>query len=109
MGDALLLFNISRPQRLTELSNVTQMASRTLAGNSQCSGCGRNRYRRSECAAGSPRGWRYVVHSSRRMRILRGSRSLPKVLQMKRRAEHALQKRLESRLQGVNLLVTLTS
>src|SRR5271166_779618 len=37
MGDALLLFNISRPQRLTELSNVTQMASRTLAGNSQCS------------------------------------------------------------------------
>src|SRR5664279_3488003 len=34
MGDALLLFNISRPQRLTELSNVTQMASRTLAGNS---------------------------------------------------------------------------
>src|SRR5664280_1745317 len=35
MGDALLLFNISRPQRLTELSNVTQMASRTLAGNSQ--------------------------------------------------------------------------
>src|ERR1035441_1367292 len=37
MGDALLLFNISRPQRLTELSNVTQMASRTLAGNSQAS------------------------------------------------------------------------
>ena len=37
MGDALLLFNISRPQRLTELSNVTQMASRTLAGNSQIS------------------------------------------------------------------------
>jgi hypothetical protein len=36
MGVALLLFNISRPQRLTELSNVTQMASRTLAGNSQC-------------------------------------------------------------------------
>src|ERR1035441_8587868 len=35
MGDALLLFNISRPQRLTELSNVTQMASRTLAGNSR--------------------------------------------------------------------------
>src|SRR5271165_6489010 len=35
MSDALLLFNISRPQRLTELSNVTQMASRTLAGNSQ--------------------------------------------------------------------------
>jgi hypothetical protein len=35
MGDALLLFNISRPQRLTELTNVTQMASRTLAGNSQ--------------------------------------------------------------------------
>src|SRR5664280_311770 len=35
MGDALLLFNISRPQRLTEFSNVTQMASRTLAGNSQ--------------------------------------------------------------------------
>ena len=35
MGDALLLFNISRPQRLTELSNVTQMASRTLAENSQ--------------------------------------------------------------------------
>ena len=33
MGDALLLFNISRPQRLIELSNVTQMASRTLAGN----------------------------------------------------------------------------
>src|ERR1035438_4109425 len=37
MGDALLLFNISRPQRLTELSNVTQMASRTLAGNSRWS------------------------------------------------------------------------
>src|SRR5664279_4165425 len=37
MGDALLLFNISRPQRLTELSNVTQMASRTLAGNSRSS------------------------------------------------------------------------
>src|ERR1035441_4227032 len=35
MGVALLLFNISRPQRLTELSNVTQMASRTLAGNSR--------------------------------------------------------------------------
>src|ERR1039458_1590203 len=35
MGDARLLFNMSRPQRLTELSNVTQMASRTLAGNSQ--------------------------------------------------------------------------
>src|SRR5271157_2106948 len=35
MGDALLLFNISRPQRLTELSNMTQMASRTLAGNSR--------------------------------------------------------------------------
>src|SRR5664280_1095672 len=42
MGDALLLFNISRPQRLTELSNVTQMASRTLAGNSPCfAGCWR--------------------------------------------------------------------
>src|ERR1035441_5847597 len=40
MGDALLLFNISRPQRLTELSNVTQMASRTLAGNSRRSGRG---------------------------------------------------------------------
>ena len=40
MGDALLLFNISRPQRLTELSNVTQMASRTLAGNSQFNAVG---------------------------------------------------------------------
>jgi hypothetical protein len=30
----LLLFNISRPRRLIELSNVTQMASRTLAENS---------------------------------------------------------------------------
>ena len=35
MGDALLLFNISRPRRLIELSNVTQMASRTLAENSR--------------------------------------------------------------------------
>jgi hypothetical protein len=34
MGDALLLFNISRPRPLIELSNVAQMASRTLAENS---------------------------------------------------------------------------
>ena len=33
----LLLFNISRPQRLIELSNVTQIVSRTLAENSQSS------------------------------------------------------------------------
>ena len=32
----LLLFNIRRPRRLIELSNVTQMASRTLAENSRC-------------------------------------------------------------------------
>jgi hypothetical protein len=31
MGDVILLFNTSRPQRLIELSNGTQMASRTLA------------------------------------------------------------------------------
>ena len=35
MGDVLLLFNTSRPQRLIELSNGTQMASRTLAEISQ--------------------------------------------------------------------------
>jgi len=35
VGDALLLFNISRPQRLIELSNETQMPSRTLAENSR--------------------------------------------------------------------------
>jgi hypothetical protein len=34
MGVVLLLFNISRPRRLFELSNVTHMASRTLAENS---------------------------------------------------------------------------
>jgi hypothetical protein len=31
MGDVILLFNTSRPQRLIELSNGTHMASRTLA------------------------------------------------------------------------------
>jgi hypothetical protein len=30
-----LLSNLSRPHRLIELSNTTQMASRTLAENSQ--------------------------------------------------------------------------
>src|ERR1039458_785152 len=34
MGDAILMSNISRPHRLIELSNVAQMASRTLAENS---------------------------------------------------------------------------
>jgi hypothetical protein len=34
MGVVLLLFNISRPRRLIELSNVTHRASRTLAENS---------------------------------------------------------------------------
>src|SRR5664280_217393 len=48
MGDALLLFNISRPQRLTELSNVTQMASRTLAGNSRWTDCARSRRARQD-------------------------------------------------------------
>jgi hypothetical protein len=38
MGDVILLFNTSRPQRLIELSNGTQMASRTLAEISLCSG-----------------------------------------------------------------------
>jgi hypothetical protein len=33
MGVALLLFNLSRPRRLIELSNLTQTASRTLAEN----------------------------------------------------------------------------
>jgi hypothetical protein len=36
MGVVLLLFNLSRPRRLIELSNVTQTASRTLAENSLC-------------------------------------------------------------------------
>jgi hypothetical protein len=31
MGDVFLLSNLSRPHRLIELSNTTQMASRTLA------------------------------------------------------------------------------
>src|ERR1035441_5319445 len=34
MGDVFLLSNLSRPHRLIELSNTTQMASRTLAENS---------------------------------------------------------------------------
>jgi len=38
MGDALFLFNISRPRRLTELNKISQMASRTLAENSRRSG-----------------------------------------------------------------------
>src|ERR1017187_2340829 len=33
MGDLILLSNLSRPLRLIELSNATQMASRTLAEN----------------------------------------------------------------------------
>src|ERR1019366_2042966 len=36
MGDVFLLSNLSRPHRLIELSNTTQMASRTLAENSRC-------------------------------------------------------------------------
>src|ERR1017187_10145616 len=36
MGDLILLSNFSRPLRLIELSNATQMASRTLAENSPC-------------------------------------------------------------------------
>ena len=36
MGNVILLSNISRPHRLIELSNATQIASRTLAENSQC-------------------------------------------------------------------------
>src|ERR1035437_3117717 len=35
MGDVFLLSNLSRPHRLIELSNTTQMASRTLAENSR--------------------------------------------------------------------------
>jgi hypothetical protein len=35
MGNALLLFNISRPQRLIEPSSVAQMESRTPAENSR--------------------------------------------------------------------------
>uniref|UniRef100_E6QLL7 Uncharacterized protein n=1 Tax=mine drainage metagenome TaxID=410659 RepID=E6QLL7_9ZZZZ len=35
ISDVPLLFNISRPQRLIELSNLTHKASRTLAENSQ--------------------------------------------------------------------------
>src|ERR1035437_10270865 len=35
MGDLILLSNFSRPLRLIELSNATQMASRTLAENSR--------------------------------------------------------------------------
>jgi hypothetical protein len=35
MGVVLLLFNISRPRRLIELSKVSQTASRTLAENSR--------------------------------------------------------------------------
>jgi hypothetical protein len=35
MGVVLFRFNIRRPRRLIELSNVTQMASRTLAENSR--------------------------------------------------------------------------
>jgi hypothetical protein len=35
MEDAILLSNISRPHRLTQLSNATQTASRTLAENSR--------------------------------------------------------------------------
>jgi uncharacterized protein with ParB-like and HNH nuclease domain len=37
MGVALLLFNLSRPRRLIELSNLTQTASRTLAENTRSS------------------------------------------------------------------------
>jgi hypothetical protein len=33
MGVALLLFNLSRPRRLIELSKLTQTASRTVAEN----------------------------------------------------------------------------
>jgi hypothetical protein len=35
MGNALLLFNLSRPRRLIELNNLTQTASRNLAENTQ--------------------------------------------------------------------------
>jgi hypothetical protein len=35
MEDAFLLFNISRPRRLIELSKLTQTTSRTLAENTQ--------------------------------------------------------------------------
>src|ERR1035438_8152608 len=35
MGDLILLSNLSRPLRLIELSNATQMASRTLAENTR--------------------------------------------------------------------------
>src|ERR1035438_8279064 len=58
MGDALLLFNISRPQRLTELSNVTQMASRTLAGNSRYYGVVRLLYHPSVLPSVDP--WLHV-------------------------------------------------
>src|ERR1017187_5191330 len=43
MGDLILLSNLSRPLRLIELSNATQMASRTLAENT------RNAHRSSIC------------------------------------------------------------
>ena len=36
MGDVILLSNLSRPRRLIELSNATQMESRTLAEKSRC-------------------------------------------------------------------------
>jgi len=36
MGNALLLFNISRPRWLIELSNMTQTASPTLVEDSRC-------------------------------------------------------------------------
>src|ERR1017187_4828531 len=48
MGDLILLSNFSRPLRLIELSNATQMASRTLAENSQNT---QSRANESKCRA----------------------------------------------------------
>lgn len=65
MGVVLLLFNISRPRRLFELSNVTHMASRTLAENSpKCLGFDNGSFRDGlgECGARDIRilGERYL-------------------------------------------------
>jgi hypothetical protein len=45
MGDVIVLFNTSRPQRLVELSNEAHIASRTLAESSQTLMAGKDRLR----------------------------------------------------------------
>ena len=62
MEDVILLANISRPHRLIELSNAPQMASRTLAENSQLNDNDCKAYVSSHC----PRHTRLFFRGRRR-------------------------------------------